>query len=69
MSMRNGFATPSFCYRLGVRMSKLVLKEIRLNIRTLEQDLAAFEDIKNLKRWLKRIQVIPAASPFDAMPF
>jgi hypothetical protein len=45
------------------------LKELRLNIRTLEQDLAAFEDIKNLKRWLKRIQLIPAASTFDAMPF
>jgi hypothetical protein len=45
------------------------LKELRLNIRTLEQDLAAFEDIKNLKRWLKCIQLIPAASTFDAMPF
>ncbi|WP_207002265.1 J domain-containing protein [Trinickia mobilis] len=45
------------------------LNELRLNIRALEQDLAAFEDVKNLKRWLKRIQLIPAASPFDAMPF
>jgi hypothetical protein len=45
------------------------LKELRLNVRTLEQDLAAFEDIKNLKRWLKGIQLIPAASTFDAMPF
>jgi hypothetical protein len=45
------------------------VKELRLNVRTLEQDLAAFGDIKNLKRWLKRIQLIPAASTFDAMPF
>lgn len=45
------------------------LKELRLNVRTLEQDLAAFEDIKNLKRWLKGIQVMRAASTFDAMPF
>ncbi|WP_250518986.1 J domain-containing protein [Caballeronia sp. ATUFL_M1_KS5A] len=45
------------------------LKELRLNVRTLEQDLAAFENIKNLKRWLKGIQLIPAAATFDAMPF
>ncbi|WP_444513130.1 J domain-containing protein [Paraburkholderia fungorum] len=45
------------------------LKGIRLNIQTLEQDIAAFEDIRNLKLWLKRIQVMPATSPFDAMPF
>jgi hypothetical protein len=45
------------------------LKELRLNIRTLEQDLAAFEDIKNLKCWLKGIRLMPAASTFDAMPF
>ncbi|WP_347814213.1 J domain-containing protein [Paraburkholderia sp. BL10I2N1] len=45
------------------------LKELRLNIRTLEQDLAAFEDGKNVKLWLKHIQVVPAASTFDAMPF
>src|SRR5260370_11042545 len=41
------------------------LKELRLNIRTLEQDLAAFEDIKNLKLWLKRLKFVPAASVFD----
>lgn len=45
------------------------LKELRLNVRTLEQDLTAFEDIKNLKRWLKGIRLMPAASTFDAMPF
>ena len=45
------------------------LKGIRLNIQTIEQDIAAFEDIRNLKLWLKRIQVMPATSPFDAMPF
>jgi hypothetical protein len=45
------------------------VKELRLNVRTLEQDLAAFGDIKNLKRWLKGIQLIPAASTFDALPF
>ncbi|SAK76992.1 molecular chaperone DnaJ [Caballeronia catudaia] len=45
------------------------LKELRLNVRTLEHDLAAFEDIKNLKRWLKDIQVMRAASTFDAMRF
>lgn len=45
------------------------LKELRLNIRTLEQDLAAFEDIKNLKLWLKRFKFVPAASDFDTMLF
>ncbi|MFM0327457.1 J domain-containing protein [Caballeronia glebae] len=45
------------------------LKEIGHNIRTLEEDLAAFEDIKNVKRWLKRVPLIRAASTFDAMPF
>ncbi|WP_349608088.1 J domain-containing protein [Cupriavidus sp. DF5525] len=29
------------------------IKDLRLNIRALEHDLAAFEDIKNLKGWLK----------------
>jgi len=45
------------------------LKELRLNFRTLEQDLAAFEDIKNLKLWLKRVKFVSAASVFDPMPF
>lgn len=44
------------------------LKELQLNIRTLEQDLAAFEDIKNLKLWLKRCKVVSAPSEFDFMP-
>ena len=45
------------------------LKELRLNNRTLEQDLAAFEDIRNLKLWLKRCKLVPAPSDFDFMPF
>ena len=52
-----------------VRNLAVDLKDLRRNIRTLEQDLAAFEDIRNLKLWLKRIQLISAASTFDAMPF
>jgi hypothetical protein len=45
------------------------LKELRLNIRTLEQDLAAFEDIKHVKLWLKRYKVVPVASNSECMPF
>ncbi|WP_433706505.1 hypothetical protein [Paraburkholderia sacchari] len=45
------------------------LKELRLNNRTLEQDLAAFEDIRNLKLWLKRCKVVSAPSDFEFMPF
>jgi len=45
------------------------LKELQLNIRTLEQDLLAFEDIKNLKLWLKRCKLVPVAPDFDFMPF
>lgn len=45
------------------------LKELRLNIKTLEQDLAAFEDIKHVKLWLKRCKVAPVASDFEFMSF
>ncbi|WP_028215172.1 J domain-containing protein [Paraburkholderia mimosarum] len=45
------------------------LKELQLNIRTLEQDLLAFEDIKNLKLWLKRCKLVPVAPDFEFMPF
>jgi hypothetical protein len=45
------------------------LKGLRLNIRALEQDLAAFEEIKNLKLWLKTIKLAPPMPIFDAMPF
>jgi hypothetical protein len=45
------------------------LKELRLNVRTLEEDFAAFQNIKNVKRWLKGIQLMPVASTFDTMPF
>ncbi|CAB3800651.1 hypothetical protein LMG28614_05240 [Paraburkholderia ultramafica] len=45
------------------------LKELRLHIRTLEQDLVAFEDIKNLKRALKNVKLVSARTDFDSMPF
>ncbi|WP_454753775.1 molecular chaperone DnaJ [Cupriavidus necator] len=46
------------------------IKDLRLNIRALEHDLAAFEDIKNLKGWLKTFKLAPPASAFDEMmPF
>jgi hypothetical protein len=53
----------------ALRNLALDLKELQLNVRTLEQDLTAFEDIKNLKRWLRGIQLMPVASTFEAMPF
>lgn len=45
------------------------LKELRLNIRILEQDLAAFEDTRNLKLWLKRCKLVPVESDLEFMPF
>jgi hypothetical protein len=45
------------------------MKDLRLNIRTLEHDLAAFEDIKNLKGWLRTFKLAPSAPVFDEMPF
>ncbi|RZF23706.1 molecular chaperone DnaJ [Paraburkholderia sp. UYCP14C] len=45
------------------------LKELQLNIRTLKQDLAALEDIKNLKLWLKRCRLVRAEPDFELMPF
>jgi len=38
-----------------LRMLAADVKEIQANIRELEHDLVAFEDIKNVKRWLKRV--------------
>lgn len=38
------------------------IKNFRQNIRALEHDLAAFEDIKNLKGWLKTFKLVPARS-------
>lgn len=52
-----------------LRQIAVELKGIRLNIQTLEQDISAFEDIKNLKLWLKRFKSVPAAPVFDPMPF
>ncbi|MDF3837840.1 hypothetical protein P3W85_33625 [Cupriavidus basilensis] len=43
--------------------------DLRLNIRALEHDLAAFEEIKNLKLWPKTIKLAPPKPIFDAMPF
>ncbi|MCG5079059.1 J domain-containing protein [Paraburkholderia tagetis] len=45
------------------------LKQLQLNIQTLEQDLVAFEDIKNLKLWLKRCRLVPVEPDFEFMPF
>lgn len=38
-----------------LRMLVADVKEIQANIRELERDLVAFEDIKNVKRWLKTV--------------
>lgn len=45
------------------------LKELRASIKTLEQDLAAFADIKHVKLWLKRCKVVPLKSDSECMPF
>ncbi|MEX3555527.1 MAG: J domain-containing protein [Burkholderia gladioli] len=45
------------------------LKELRLNIQTLEQDLAAFEDIKQVKLWLKRCKLVSASRDSEFAPF
>jgi len=45
------------------------LKALQLNIQTLEQDLLAFEDLKNLKHWLKRCKLVSVAPDFDFTPF
>jgi len=47
----------------------LDIKELQRNIRTIEHDLVAFEDIKNLKLMLKSVRLVPAAPAFDLMPF
>ncbi|GAB6852510.1 J domain-containing protein [Paraburkholderia kururiensis] len=43
--------------------------EFQNNIRTLEQDLAAFEDVRNLKLWLKRCKLVRARPEFEFAPF
>lgn len=45
------------------------LKELRLGIRAIEQDLVAFENIKNLKSMLESVRLVSAESVFDSMPF
>lgn len=45
------------------------LKALRVNINTLEQDLAAFVDIKQVKLWLKHCKIAPAKPEFEFMPF
>jgi hypothetical protein len=42
---------------------------LRKSVRTLEKDLLAFEDIKQLKLWLKQVQREAAMNPFDDMPY
>ncbi|WP_276288779.1 hypothetical protein [Cupriavidus basilensis] len=50
-----------------------VLRNLAANITKISgstHDLAAFEDIKNLKAWLKTFRLAPPASVFDEMmPF
>lgn len=45
------------------------MKDLRLTIKTLEHDLAAFEDIKTLKGWLRTIKLAPPTSLFEEVPF
>ncbi len=45
------------------------IAKVRKSIRALEKDLLAFEDIKQLKLWLKRLQRQAAMNPFDDMSF
>ncbi|WP_341773969.1 MULTISPECIES: hypothetical protein [Burkholderia] len=40
-----------------------------MNINTLEQDLAAFVDIKQVKLWLKHCKIAPAEPEFEFMLF
>ncbi|WP_197338765.1 J domain-containing protein [Ralstonia solanacearum] len=71
----------AFCHAYGIapfaavspdavlRELTLDIKELHQYIRTIEQDLVAFEDIKHLKLMLKSVKLVPAASVFDSMPF
>ncbi|MDN7902158.1 J domain-containing protein [Burkholderia cepacia] len=43
--------------------------ELQLHIRAIEQDLLSFEDIKNVKLWLKRCRLERVPPNFDFMPF
>ncbi|BBA45224.1 TPA: molecular chaperone DnaJ [Burkholderia cepacia] len=43
--------------------------ELRQHIRAIEQDLLSFEDIKNVKLWLKRCRLEPFPPNFDSMRY
>ncbi|QIE23521.1 hypothetical protein SBC1_14060 [Caballeronia sp. SBC1] len=45
------------------------IASVRKSIRALERDLLAFEDIKQLKLWLRRLEREAAMNPFDDMSF
>jgi hypothetical protein len=45
------------------------LAVLRNSVRTLERDLLAFEDIKQVKLWLKQVRREAAMNPFDDMPY
>lgn len=55
----------------GTIMRNLVsdLAVLRNSVRTLERDLLAFEDIKQVKLWLKQVRREAAMNPFDDMPY
>ncbi len=52
-----------------LRMLASDVKELQTNIRELERDLVAFEEIKNVKLWLKTFKRVQPDPIFDAMPF
>lgn len=52
-----------------LRMLASDIKELQLNIRELEHDLVAFENIKNVKLWLKTFKRARPDPVFDMMPF
>jgi hypothetical protein len=45
------------------------IAETRLEIRGLERDLLAFEDVKKLKVWLKKVRLPSRSNAFDDLPF
>ena len=45
------------------------ISTVRKSVRTLEKDLLAFEDIKQLKLWLKQVQREAAIQAFDDMSY
>ncbi|KVE27406.1 hypothetical protein WS67_11565 [Burkholderia singularis] len=45
------------------------LKALRMNINTLEENLAVFVDIKPVKLWLKHCKIAPVEPEFEFMSF